>query len=102
MPRTSGLDAQRRVLFVVAIVVCPFAVWSIYLFFSRWPERWFTEPTDIVASVVAIACGLIAIALLPIRWYWRAMVGIAYAVAMWFALLVYGLHFVCKVFQDCL
>ena len=39
----------------------PLIITAIYLFLSRWPERWFTAGSDQLALGLAILAGLVAL-----------------------------------------
>ncbi|MBP3960092.1 hypothetical protein J8F10_33115 [Gemmata sp. G18] len=86
----------------IGFVAMPLGVFTLCLFFSRWPSRWLPEFSDLVALGLAIASGI---------WYLppiggpiagRVMVVTGYVVGMTLLLLWYALFFVCAVFCECL
>jgi hypothetical protein len=104
--RRSGIKvseaSNQPVKLRLGVVAMPFAVFTLYLFFSRWPSRWFTEASDFAGLGLAFASGL---------WYFRrwdeplfgrALIMVAYVLIMMCLLFLYALFFVCVVFGDCL
>ena len=92
---------QRRFWWcLVAAVLLPFAVESIYLFFSRWSSYHFTAFSDWAGSIVSIIVGAAFIGFLPLQARWRVISLVIY-VPVFFALLAfYDLMFIAIVFHD--
>ena len=78
------------------------ALFTAYLYFSRWPVIWATAFTDWLVLVFAVAIGALGVALLPTReWVRMALVSI-YVPVMGVALFIWTLAFLCAVFELCL
>lgn len=92
----------RVTLAVLVTAFAPFVVTGIYLYFSRWPERWFTTASDQVAMVVAILVGICGLWLLPLKDWQKAVATLLYVPAMALAIIATALGFVCGMFGDCL
>ena len=91
-----------RALLVLGALAAPIALLSVYLYLSRWPNRWFSPATDFIALGISILVGGLCVwRLLPSRRSQLVAVSI-YVVAYFVVLFVYGFSFVCNVFQDCL
>lgn len=93
--------ARRSVLWIAASVLLPVLSQSTYLAVSR-RDLHFTAAGDYAAFALAIMLGLVCVALLPLRWYWRLAVGVVYVCVMGVVLTFYSLGFVCAAFGDCL
>lgn len=78
----------------------PFVVLSCYLFFSRWPTRWFTTASDYAGFIVSIVTGLAFIVTLPIHLIYRIASSFFYVFIFWYILAFYALEFVGVVFGD--
>lgn len=83
-------------------IVFPLVLNSIYLYYSRWPVRWFTTQTDLVVLAISVLLGLLFVINLSYDLKWKIIIGALYVVAAAFALGIYSLTFVCFVFGDCL
>jgi hypothetical protein len=84
----------------VAAAALPFVVLSGYLFFSRWPSRWFTTASDYAGLAVSVAAGVMFIATLPIRPSLRILSSAIYVPALCVVLFLYCFWFVGVVFGD--
>ncbi len=92
----------RTILTTLFTLFFPMVVTFIYLFFSRWPERWFTGASDWLAISVAILIGLIGLWALPLKPWYRALATFLYVPAMGALLAYFMLLLVCDMFGDCL
>ena len=81
-------------------VFTPFAIMSLYLLFSRWPQRKFTAASDGIAMGIGIMIGCASLACLPLRRWMRILAVILYLPLVAYALLIYSLYFVGVVFND--
>ena len=74
------LETKNRglALRLVAVALSPFAVASLYLFFSRWPSDRFTEFSDYGALVISVLAGAVFVMGLPIRPVQRILLLIIY------------------------
>lgn len=93
-------QGSRAPMLVAAAVVGPFAVMSLYLFFSRWPTRWFTGSSDYVAIPVSALLAAALIWLVPLRPLVRIAVALVAATLLWGLLFLYSFYFVGAVFGD--
>ena len=95
------MDATRRLVAAVALVIAPIAVTSLYLVFSRWPQRSFTVTSDYVALGIAVVVGAAALPVV-VRGHWQRIVAMAVYLPVAFAVVtVYSFFFVCIFFGDC-
>ena len=81
-------------------VVVPFALFSAYLFFTRWPSRLDSGTTDWVALGASCLSGAAFIALLPVQRVLRTVLAIVYVPLSGVLLFFYGFYFVGMVFGD--
>jgi hypothetical protein len=51
----------------LSAILTPFVTMSAYLWFSRWPVRWFTAVSDYVGMAVAILAFAVAVLMLRKR-----------------------------------
>jgi len=87
---------------LLAAIVLPFVVWTVYLNQSRFPVPRFTTESDYIVGSVAVLIGLCAIASLRISSAYKAVAMVAYVPVAALALLLYGLGYVCSEFGSCL
>ena len=92
----------KRALPCLGALFGPFVIASIYLWFSRWPDRSWTAASDYLALVVSIVGGLLALWSLPMSVGRRAVVSVIYVPVMGALLIYWALGFVCIVFGNCL
>ena len=95
------LNARVYVL-IAAAAVLPFLVLTIYLLASRWPARWFSVASDEVGLGISALTATACIWLIRVRPLWRVLALVAYIPALYVALTMYGLVFVCSTFSDCM
>ena len=104
-PSPGALRDQRHPYGLIArsllgALVGPLVLVSVYLTLSRWPTRWFTGESDLLALAVAIAFGIAWIVRLPVSMGLRVGLAIAYVPVMGFSLILYALNFVGVMFGD--
>jgi len=87
-------------MLVAGAVVGPFAVMSLYLFFSRWPTRWFTGSSDYVAISVSALLAAVLIWQMPLRPLVRFALALVAATLLAGLLFLYSFYFVGAVFGD--
>lgn len=87
-------------MLVIGAVVGPFAVMSLYLFFSRWPARWFTGSSDYVALALSALLAVALVWLMPLRPLVRTAVALVAATLLLVVLYVYSFCFLGAVFGD--
>jgi hypothetical protein len=95
-------ENKQPVKLRIAFLAMPFVVFTLYLFFSRWPSRWFTEASDFAGLGLALASGMWYFPRGDVPSFGWVVTMAAYALVMLFLLLWYGLFFVCAAFGDCL
>nr|CAA9248140.1 hypothetical protein AVDCRST_MAG63-1791 [uncultured Armatimonadetes bacterium] len=85
---------------MLGAVVAPFLTISAYLYFSRWPTRWFTATSDYIGLGLSVAAGMAFLLRLPVLVRWRALAAVVYLPTIGAALVFYSLMFVGAVFND--
>lgn len=93
---------RRWLASLIGAELLPMLLTTVYLLFTRWPARVFTDWSDSAALVACVAIGVICFSLSPFRAWVRVVVGTVYVPAMALLLFGYSLAFVCIVFHDCL
>jgi hypothetical protein len=83
-------------------VIFPLVFLSAYLFFSRWPERWFTGVSDWGALIFSVLLGVACVAILPLRILLRMLIGLIYLPIGFVFLFYYTFLFLGMVFGDAL
>ena len=96
------MERRNPLLTFFLIFLAPFAIASVYLYLSRWPERSFTTETDWLALATAMGVGVWGLILLPFAKWQKALLVLLYGAAMGFSLVIFALAFVCGAFGDCL
>jgi hypothetical protein len=84
------------------MLLAPWIVAGLYLYFSRWPVRWWNTASDTAMLVAAVGFGLAGLSMLPLRRWQKALAALAYIPAIGALLVVFSLYFVCAAFSDCL
>jgi len=95
-------STKRTAWISAGAAIAPFAVAAVYLAFSRWPNRWFTEFSDYAALAASVLVSVGFIWLLPIRTVYRIALTVVVIPILAFLLVGFALGFVCGVFGDCL
>lgn len=95
--RNTQMKSLKKVVPAIAV---PFLLMSGYLFFSRWPEPWFTGGSDYAAIGVSVIVGLAFIASLQVQMMYRAILALLYVPALCGALFIYAFWFVGTLFGD--
>jgi hypothetical protein len=97
----EGVETKHRRFgwCLAAAVLLPFALESLYLFFSRWPSNHNTEFSDLAGSIISLLLGASFIVLLPIRLRWRLISVVLYVPLMLSMLSVHAFAFVVTVFH---
>lgn len=85
---------------IVAAVVLPFLINSIYLYFSRWPTEWFTGTTDILFLALSLGSGAALIATLPFRGGMKALLLTIYVPIAGILLFYFTFLFIALAFGD--
>jgi hypothetical protein len=80
--------------------LAPFALMSVYLFFTRWPSYRFSALTDYVALGGSVLAGAALVALLPLRISLRALLLLVYLPLISRLLFYYVFAFIGFVFHD--
>jgi hypothetical protein len=96
----EGRHERSEGWLLVGIVFAPPTLMSLYLGFSRWPSRWFTESCDWTALALSVGVGVACIARLHKPLALRVVFCLLYIPAAGFALVLYFLYFVGVVFGD--
>ncbi len=78
----------------------PFALFSAYLFFTRWPSRLESGTTDWIALAASCVAAAAFVALLPVQRVLRTVLAILYLPLSAILLFFYGFYFVGMVFGD--
>jgi uncharacterized SAM-binding protein YcdF (DUF218 family) len=81
-------------------VLIPFVIASVYLWFSRWPTRWFTTASDYIALAVAVAVFVGAVLAMPLERKKKVLIALGGAPVVAAALTVFALVFVSMAFGD--
>lgn len=98
------IPVKRPVLLKVApwLTALGPAIYTSYLFFSRWPVTWATTFTDWLFLVFGVGVGALGVAFLPIR-EWAKMVLVSiYVPVVGVALFGWTFGFLCGAFELCL
>ena len=85
---------------LVAAGVVSFTVWTLCLFFSRWPSYRVTDFNVYSGLVVSVLVGLPFLATLPFRVDTRILAAIIYSAAMLPLLWFYQIFFATVVFHE--
>jgi hypothetical protein len=81
-------------------VIVPFALMGLYLGFSRWPSRWFTEGSDYVALIACVGFGIAQVWRMPLSQKHRMVAAFGLAVILAVGLPLFGYAFIGLVFGD--
>lgn len=97
----NAAQPKRRALHLSWCAIgLPIAAISIYLWFSRWPERTFSAKSDYIALAACVLLGTVFVAFLPFRAWVRALLSATYAPVAFMVLAGYSLLFVGFAFGD--
>ena len=82
----------------------PFAVTTIYLLLSRWPQRSFTFLSDSLSEGLSLSLGALYLARLLDKYktWMRVLLILIYVLVAWGILFFYSIYFVCFFFHECL
>ena len=87
---------------VIAAIPLPFLVEALYLYFSRWPVRWFNGTSDILALAVSLGIGAALLAMMPTSPLARTVALVIYVPVAGVLLFVFNFAFVATIFGDAL
>lgn len=87
---------------VIAAILLPFIVEALYLYFSRWPVRWFNGTSDILALAVSLGIGAALLAMMPARPLARTVALVIYVSVAGAMLFFFVFVFLAKIFGDAL
>jgi uncharacterized membrane protein len=90
----------KSVFLVLGAIAAPFLLISLYLYFSRWPTRWFTSASDFIALGLSLAIGIVFLLRLPVSFGARVAAAICYVPILGAVLIFYSLMLVGFVFND--
>ena len=93
---------MSRVKIILIVLFVPIILFTIYLWFSRWPSRIFTENSDYALLFGSIVLGLWFIFRLEMQTIPKWVSAVIYVPIMSGLLILYGIYFVCVFFGDCL
>lgn len=85
---------------LVRAILLPLLLFSIYLFFSRWPTSRFTAFSEWIAIAISLFVGGIFIVLLPLKTHERAISLLVYLLVFLGLLVLYEFLFVAMVFHE--
>lgn len=98
---TQNIQAKTNPAgWVIAAILLPFIVGTLYLYFSRWPVRWFNGTTDVLALAVSLGIGTALLAMMPTRPLARTVALVNYVPAAAVSLFLFNFAFVAFVFGD--
>jgi hypothetical protein len=101
MAMTARLNTRDWSL-IAGAATLPFLILTIYLVASRWLIDRFGAASDFFAIGVGLLATGLCIWLIEVRRSWRVVAIVMCLPALYVALLMYGLEFVCSAFDDCL
>ena len=102
MAASTNMSLMHRGLLTLGALVLPATILSAYLAMPRWLNPWINSWVDFIALGLGVAVGAVCIWKLMASSRWRPLAMVAYVLVCVAAQFVYGIGFVCAVFEECL
>ena len=96
---TAGISRGHWLLNALAAAVAPFLTLSTLVLFTRKVIP--TTDWDVAILWLSVMVGCLFLLRLPVAWWVRLLFCLVYVPLCFFAVVFYGLHFVCYAFGEC-